>query len=451
MQVSIEATSGLERKMTIAVPRNEVDLAVKARLQEAAKSVRINGFRKGKVPMGVIKNRYGKGVRQEVVGELMSQSYYRALSQKSIRPAGQPRIEATRTEEGQDLEFTAVFEVYPEVNLPDFSALKLEKLVAVVDDENIDKMITTLREQRQTWEKAGRAAELKDMVNIDYAGSIDGAAFAGGKAKGAKIVLGSNRMIPGFEEGLVGKTAGETVTLDLQFPEQYHNAELAGQATQFEITINEVLEQTLPELNDAFYASFGIDEGGESAFRDEVRQNMEREMKSASRNKLKQSTVERLIAVCEVVAPKALLDAEIVNLRNQAIQQMGGGKNIDPQLLPDELFREQAQRRVVSGLILSEVIKQQTLEPDPAKVRTAVEEIASTYESPDEVVKWYYANPEQLASVESAVLEDQVFDYILSLAKVTENSVSYERVIQVESRDNSPTDSAAPNETANAE
>ena len=433
MQVSIETISGLERRMKIAVPSTEVDVAVNSRLQEAAKSVRLNGFRKGKVPLGVIKDRYGKGVRQEVLGELMNRSYYQALTQESLRPAGQPRIEATHTDEGQDLEFTAVFEVYPEISLPDFAALNMEKLVAEVDDKNIDKMIETLREQRQTWEPVERPAAMKDMLNIDYQGSMSGEPFPGGKAKGAKLVLGSNRMIPGFEDGLVGKSAGESVVLDLVFPEQYHNAELAGKQAQFEISVNAVLAQTLPELTDEFFSSFGIEEGGEPAFRDEVRQNMEREMKTASRNKLKNATVEQLIKACEVVIPKALLDSEIQNLRQQAVQQMGGGKQIDPSLLPDELFQEQAQRRVSSGLILGEVIKQQNLQPDSAKVRSMVEEIASTYESPDEVIKWYYANPEQLSTVESAVLEDQVFDYILSLAAVTEKSVSYEKVIQAES------------------
>lgn len=448
MQVSIETTSGLERKMTVAVPSSEVDTAVNARLQEAAKNVRLNGFRKGKVPLGVIKKRFGKGVRQEVLGELMNHSYYQALSQKSLRPAGQPRIEATRTDEGQDLEFTAFFEVYPEISLPDFSTISVEKLVAEVNDENIDKMIETLREQRQTWETVERPVADKDMVRIDYEGFIDDKAFEGGKAKGARVVIGSQRMIPGFEEGLIGKAKGESVSLSLSFPADYHNSDVAGKAARFEVVVQEVQARKLPSLDEEFFSSFGIEEGGIDAFRNEVRQNMEREMRNASRSKLKNATLDQLIKSCEVTVPRALLAAEIVNLRNQALQQMGGGRNMDPSLLPDELFRDQAQRRVRSGLILAEIIREQKLEPDPAKVKETLEEIASTYETPEEVVKWYYANPDQLANVESAVLEDQVFDVIFSRAQVAEKTVGYERVIQSEAPARTDNPVAASDEAA---
>lgn len=432
MDISVETTTALERKMTIAIPFQEVDSAVLARLQEAAHNVKMNGFRKGKIPMKVIKNRFGEGVRQEVVGELMNNSFYEALNQEKIRPAGQPSIEATQLEEGQDLQFTAVFEVYPEIQLPDFSSIKVEKLVADVDEKNIDKMVETLREQRQTWEEVDRETGNGDMLNIDYLGKSDGEAFQGGEAKGSNLVLGSERMIPGFESGLLGKKAGESVTLSLTFPEKYHNAELAGKEVEFEITINKVSEQVKPELNEAFFAGFGIEEGGEEAFRVEVSQNMEREMKSASRSKLKNKVVDALIELCEVSIPQVLIDSEVKSIRDQALQRMGGGQNIDPSLLPDNMFTDQANRRVVTGLILSEVIEQQGLKADAAKVREAVEEIASTYESPDEVVNWYYGNQEQLATVESTVMEDQVFDVILEQAQVAENKVDYEEVIQSE-------------------
>ncbi|MFM1896954.1 MAG: hypothetical protein RLZZ385_2028 [Pseudomonadota bacterium] len=432
MQVSIETTSGLERKMTIAVPSHEVESAVNERLQQAARNVRMNGFRQGKVPLRVIKDRYGKGVRQEVVGELMSKSYYEALSKESIKPAGQPRIEAKTIEEGRDLEFVATFEVYPEIRLPDFAAIKVEKLVAEVDDANIDKMVETLRQQRLTWQKVERESALKDMVNIDFSGTMNGEAFPGGSGKNTNLILGSQRMIPGFEDGLVGRKAGETVTLPLQFPADYHSAEFAGKDVEFTVTVNSVSEQVLPALDEEFFASFGIEEGGEPAFRDEVRQNMEREMKTASRNKLKNQAIDALLELVDVSVPKALVAGEIVSLRNQALQQMGGGKNVDPSLLPDSLFAEQAERRVISGLVLGEIIRQQNLRPDADKVREAVEEIAATYETPEEVVKWYYHNEEQLGNVESAVLEDQVFDLILSKATVEEKSVPYEKVIQAE-------------------
>ncbi len=432
MQVSIETTQGLERKMTITVPSDRVDSAVNARLQEAARTVRLNGFRKGKVPLKVVKSRFGAGVRQEVAGELMSQTYYEALTEQSLKPAGQPRIEATKMDEGEDLQFTAVFEVYPEIELPDFSKLKAKRLQAEVKDSDIDEMIETLRKQRQNWQEVDREAAKDDMVNIDFTGRKDGEEFAGGKASGTNLVLGSERMIPGFEDGIIGKKAGDTVTLPLSFPEDYHNKELVGAAVEFDITVNTVSEQALPEVDDEFFASFGVSEGGIEAFREEVASNMRREMKGASRNKLKNQIMDAVLKAVDVSVPAALLAGEVEQLRNQTLQQMGGGQNIDKSLLPDDLFAEQAKRRVVLGLVLGEVIQQQNLQADAVKVKEAIEELAATYESPEEVVKWYYSNQEQLSAVESSVLEDQVFDYIIDQAKVEDKNVDYQEVIKPE-------------------
>ncbi|MBT8145647.1 MAG: trigger factor [Gammaproteobacteria bacterium] len=435
MEISVEATNELERRMTIAVPSEEVDSAVNERLQEAARNVRLNGFRKGKVPFKVVKNRFGKGVRQEVIGELMNRSFYDALNEKQIRPAGQPSIETNNVDEGKDLEFTATFEVYPEIELPELSGVEVEKLAAEVTDADIDQMIETLREQRHSWQEVEREAADGDMVNIDYVGRQDNEEFQGGTAEGSSLVIGSGRMIPGFEQGLIGAKAGDVVTLNLTFPEKYHNSEMAGKDADFNVTVNKVSEKVKPELDDEFFASFGVDEGGMEAFRAEVSQNMERELKGASRNKVKIKIVDSLLNACQVNVPKALVDDEIANLRNQALQRMGAGpdQNFDPSLLPDELFKEQAERRVASGLIIGEFINKAELKPDPDKVRAAVEEIASTYESPEEVVNWYYGNQEQMAAVEGSVLEDAAFDYILEQVKVVEKQVSYEQAIKAES------------------
>ncbi|MES3006353.1 MAG: trigger factor [Pseudomonadota bacterium] len=435
MQVSIETTSGLERRMTVDVPASVVESAINARLQEAAGNVRLNGFRKGKVPMKVIQGRYGRGVRQEVVGEVMSKTYYQAINEQNLKPAGQPRIEPKSLEEGKDLSYVAVFEVFPEITLNDFSKLEVEKLVAEVGDENIDKMIETLRQQRQTWESVTRQSKNKDRINIDYVGTMNGEAFSGGSATGANLVLGSERMIEGFEKGLLKKKAGDEVVLDLTFPEDYHNKELAGKPVKFEIKINEISAPVLPELNDEFFAVFGIEEGGVEAFRKEVAANMSRELNNASKAKLKNRVMELLLAQNEVALPGALVKNEIEALRQQALQQFGGGnKNVDPAMLPDELFREQAEKRIALGLILGEVIKSRGLKANPAQVKTTIEDIASTYESPEQVVRWYYSNKEQLASVESAVLEDQAFDAILAEAKVTEKNVSYDDVIKPDAK-----------------
>ena len=446
MQVSVETTQGLERKMTVAVPSEKVESAVNTRLQEAARNVKLDGFRKGKVPYKVIKSKFGAGVRQEVVGEMMSQSYYEAIDQESLKPAGQPNIDPKNLDEGQDLEFVATFQVYPEITLPDLSTIKAERLGADISEADIDEMIQTLRKQKQSWEVCDRAAATEDMVNINYVGSRDGEDFEGGSAQGTNLVLGSERMIPGFESGIEGKSAGDAFTLDLSFPEEYHNKELAGAEVAFEITLNSVSEQVMPVVDEEFYKSFGVEEGGNDAFREEVTNNMRRELKTASRNKLKNKIMDCLVEAVDAEIPDALVGGEIEQLRQQAMQQFGGGQNIDPNMLPDELFKEQAARRVLLGLVLGEVIQQQELKADPTKVRESIEELASTYESPDEVINWYYGNQEQLATIESSVLEDQVFDYVIEQSAVSDKLVSYQEVIQPEPKatDEQPDEDAEP-------
>ena len=434
MQVSIETNEGLKRKMTIAIPGERVETAVNARLQETAKTIQLKGFRKGKVPFKVVKSKFGEGVRQEVIGELMNQSYFEALNQESLKPAGQPQIEAGNLKEGEDFEFSAVFEVYPEVELPDFSKIEVVTLHAEISDSDVDEMIETLRQQRQSWEKVDRAAQENDMVNIDFVGKKDGEGFEGGQMTGTNLELGSGRMIPGFEEGILDRKIGESFTLDLRFPEQYHNEELAGQAVQFGIKLNSVSKQILPEVDEEFFRSFGVEEGGEGAFREEIINNMTREMKTASRKKFKNKIVDAVIELVDIALPEALIIAEVEQLKNQAFQQMGGNKEVDLSMLPDEPFQEQAGRRVILGLVLGEVIQQQKLQAEPAKVRESVEELASTYESPDDVINWYYGNKEQLAAIESAVLEDQVFDYIIEQASITDDQVSYKEIMEPEPR-----------------
>ncbi|MDR0780099.1 MAG: trigger factor [Pseudomonadales bacterium] len=431
MQVSIETLSSLERKMTIAIPPEQVESQVEARLQEAARTVAIKGFRKGKVPLKVIRERYGKGVRQEVLGEVMSQSYYDALGQEKVRPAGQPRITPKSWESGKELEFEAYFEVYPEVKLGDFAAISVERKVADIGESDIDNMIETLRKQRQTWKDSAEAARDGDQVTIDFTGTLDGAAFEGGSAKGVKLVLGSKRMIDGFEAGLVGAKASEARTLDLSFPADYHKADLAGKAVQFAVSVTQVEAVELPELNDTFFKSFDIKEGGLDAFRREVKNNMARELKNAVRNNLRNQVVDGLVKTHSVELPKALVAGEIHTLRQQAVQQYGNrGASIDGNMLPDELFRAQAERRVSLGLIMSEVIQAKALKVDSAKVRTLVEEMAESYERPQDVINWYYSNKDQLAQVEAMALEEAVIDQVLEAASITETPCSYEDALK---------------------
>ncbi len=430
MQVSMETLAGLERRMTIEVPAETVESRVKSRLLEAAKNVHMKGFRKGKVPVKVIKARYGAGVRQEVLGEVMSHSWVEAVTQENVKPAGQPRIEPKNLEEGQNLEFTATFEVYPEIELQDFSGIIIEKKSADITDTDIDKMVETLREQRKTYAETDRASQNGDQVNIDFTGTIEGEKFEGGEAKSSNLVLGSKRMIPGFEDGLVGLSKDDEKALSLTFPEDYHNKELAGKDTVFAVKINSVKEPVLPELNDEFFTSFDVADGGLVAFRKEVSANMARELKNASRNNVKNQVIEGLLKIHTVDVPKALVKNEIGVLRKQAMQRFGGGRNIDPSMLPDDLFSAQAERRILLSLIMNEVVNKNDLKPEADAVRKLIEEMAESYEKPEEVIKWYYGDKEQLANIEAMALEEAVIDLILDSAKITETNVSYEEALK---------------------
>lgn len=433
MQVSVEITSGLGRRLTIGVPAARVEAEVSARLEKAAKTVRLKGFRQGKVPMKVVQQRFGAGVRQEVLGEVMSQSFYEAVRQEDLKPAGQPTIEPRTLASGRDLEFIATFEVYPEIDLIDFSKLSVERPVAEVTEADIDRMIDVLRNQQASWSTVERAAASGDKVNIDYTGRRDGTAFDGGSATGSDLVLGSGRMIPGFESGIEGMVAGETRELKLRFPEEYHAEDLRGAEVVFEVTLNSVAGKELPELNEEFFARFGVSEGGLEGFRAEVRANMERELKQALRNKVKSRVMNALHERTDVEIPQALVRQEIETLRRQTLRQFGGdAARFDASILPDDMFRAQAERRVALGLLLGEVIRRENLKADPARVRSVVEEMASTYEEPEEVINWYYGNREQLASVEAVVLEDQVIDTILERATVTEAPCTYEEALRAD-------------------
>ena len=433
MQVSVEITSGLGRRLTIGVPSERVEAEVNARLEKASRNVRLKGFRPGHVPMKVVRQRFGAGVRQEVLGEVMTQSFYEAVRQEDLRPAGQPTIEPRSLVTGRDIEFTATFEVYPDIDLIDFAKLSIEKPSSSVEDADIERMIDVLRTQQSAWETVERPAADGDRVNIDFAGRRDGEAFEGGSAKGTDLVLGSGRMVPGFESGIVGMAAGETRTVSITMPENYHAEALKGAAVEFDITVNSVSARKLPELDDAFFERYGVSEGGIDAFRVEVRNNMERELRQALRNKLKGRVLESLLERTEVEVPGALVSQEIESLRRQAIRQFGGDESrFDGSMLPDEMFRSQAERRVSLGLLLGEVIRRENLKADPARVRQMVEETASTYEEPQEVINWYYGNREQLATIEAVALEDQVIDLILGRASVAENACSYEEALRAD-------------------
>jgi len=428
MQVSVENTSALERRMTIAVPAERVENEVNKRLQQTAKRAKIAGFRPGKVPMNVIRQRFEADARQEAFGDLVQASFYEAIVEQKLNPAGAPAVEPKSFEKGKDLEFVAIFEVFPEFTVAGLESINVERLSAEVADADLDNMLEVLRKQNTRFEAVERAAQNDDQVNIDFVGKVDGEVFAGGSAKGTPLVLGSGRMIPGFEEGLVGAKAGEERVVNVTFPEDYQNLDLAGKAAEFTITVNSVAAPALPELNEEFFAQFGIKESTLEGFRTEVRKNMERELRQAIKTKVKNQVMDGLLAANPIEVPKALLENEVNRLRVQAVQQFGG--NIKPEQLPAELFAEQAKRRVVLGLIVAEVVKQFELKPDDAKVREMIEEMASAYQEPEQVIAWYYKNDQQMNEVRSVVLEEQVVDTVLQKATVTDKSVSYEEAVK---------------------
>ncbi|WP_252179650.1 trigger factor [Endozoicomonas sp. 4G] len=447
MQVSVETTSGLERRLTIIIPADKIDGEISKRLKDLSRRVRLDGFRPGKVPMKVVKRRYGLGARQEVLGEQIQQAFVEAVTQEKLNPAGAPRVEPKSDEEGKDFEFVAIFEVYPEIEVGDFKGVEVDRPVAEVSEADISEMIETLRTQSKTFETVERAAELGDQIVFDYLGRFasgekEGEEFAGGKAEDSTLELGSGQMIPGFEDGLVGVSANEEKTLALTFPEDYHSEELKGQAVEFACKVHKVETAVLPELNDAFFERFGVTEGGEDAFRAEVRKNMERELRQAIKSKVKSQVMDGLLTTHEIEVPSPLVAQEVDRMREQAVQRFGGAQGgFDPKQLPAELFEKDAKKRVALGLLIGEIVKQREIKVDDDLVRSKIEEMASAYQEPQQVVDWYYSNEEQLSEVKYVVLEEQVVDTVLKAAKVSDSACSYQDAIRP----------AAPAETEGAE
>ncbi|MEX1669313.1 trigger factor [Zhongshania guokunii] len=432
MQVSVETTSGLERRLIVGVPAARVDGAVDSRLQKAAKTVKLDGFRPGKVPMSVVRQRFGESVRMEVLGEVMNECFYEAIQQQELKPAGRPEIEPKSLEAGKDIEFVATFEVFPEIEAKDYSAIEVKKPSAEITPADIDKMIENLRTQRASWDVVERAAADGDKVNIDYLGTKDGVEFDGGKAEGSDLELGSGRMIPGFEAGVVGMTAGEEKVVALSFPDDYHSEDLKGAAVEFKITLNSVSAQQLPELDEELFTAFGVKEGGLDAFRTEVEKNMARELKNAIKSRIKNQVMEGVLKVhADLQVPKALVSQEIDALRGQQMQQFGAmaEKLNAADILPDELFRDNAERRVKLGLVLNQLISAEGIKADSDKVRAALEEMSASFEDKDEIISYYMNNPQQLQQIEGMVIEEEVVEKLLEKSKVSEETLSYEEVM----------------------
>tara|TARA_R110001583_G_scaffold16561_15_gene67872 strand:- start:10711 stop:12021 length:1311 start_codon:yes stop_codon:yes gene_type:complete len=430
MQVSVEASQGLERTLTISVAAEVFEKEFDSRIRQLSKTQRVDGFRPGKVPASVIMKRFGGAVENEVAGEVMQRNFFEAIVAEKLNPAGAPKVAPKARKKGEEFSFTATFEVYPEVTLADLAELTVEKETAEVTEADLDKMIETLRKQHATWTDVDTDATDDNQVTVDFEGSIDGEVFEGGKAEAFQIVLGSGRMIPGFESGIAGNKAGSEFSIDVTFPEEYHAENLKGKTAQFAIKLTKVEEQILPEITEEFVKKFGVESGDIADLRTDVKQNMTRELEQVLKNNAKDVVLTALVEGNEIEVPKALVDGEIDVLRKQAMERYG--KQMDPKNMPElpaELFTQQAEKRVKVGLLLGEVIKVNELKVDQDKVSSLIETAASAYENPAEVVEYYKNNKEMMQNMENVALEEQAVDFIIEKAKVSEVNKSFDDVM----------------------
>jgi trigger factor len=428
MQVSVETTQGLGRRATITVAADRIEKAVKSELVKAAKNVRIDGFRKGHVPMNIIEQRYGVSVRQDVLGDLMQRNFVDAIVKEKINPAGAPNYVPGEYKQGEDFTYSVEFEVYPDVELKDLESIEIEKPVVEVNDADVDIMLETLRKQQATWKETDAAATAEDRATLDFTGFIGGEEFDGGKATDFVLAMGQGRMIPGFEDGVIGHKVGEEFAIDVNFPEDYHAENLKGKAAKFDIVLKKVEVRELPELTEEFIKRFGVADGSLAGLRAEVRRNMERELKGAVRNRVKTQAIDGLVSANEIDVPAALVESEIGVLRHQAAQRFGGNEKHAAEL-PRELFEEQAKRRVVVGLLLGEVISQHELKADEDRVKSLIEEMASAYEDPQEVIEFYSKNKDLMNNMRNVALEEQAVEALLAKAKVTEKPTTFSELM----------------------
>jgi trigger factor len=428
MQVSVEKTSELSRTMTVCIPEAVVQKKMAERLKSLAREIKIDGFRPGKVPQEVVKKMYGERVRGEIAGDLIKDTYYDALEGQDLKPAGHPHIQPVDESEG--FKYTAIFEVYPEISLKGLDELEIVRPLATVSDSDVDDMIEKLRVQKQTWSVVDRSVQNNDNVTISFSGTSEGENFTDGKVDDFQVVCGQKKMISGFEDNLLGLSAGANKTFTLNFPEDYGNEKLAGKAAEFEVEVVKVEEPVLAEVDEAFIKAYGIEEGSVESFRADVKNNMERELEQALRSKLKGSVMDALYEKIQLTVPNTLVDVEVESLMKPYIETAKRQKmKLEDLKLPRDSFEEQARRRVALGLILGEVIQKESIKLDNDKVRSTIEEMAKSYERPDDVISWYYSDESRLNEVQQMVLENQVVDWLVAQAKVSDEAVNFNDVM----------------------
>ncbi|MGZ8950254.1 MAG: trigger factor [Methylobacter sp.] len=423
MQVSVEKTSELSRKMTVCVPEEVVQEKMAARLKSLAREVKIDGFRPGKVPQHVIKKMYGERVRGEIAGDLIQSTYYEALQAQDLKPAGYPHIQPE--DEAEGFKYIAEFEVYPEISLEGVEQIKVSRPVATVQEVDIDGMIEKLRAQKKTWSVVDRASQEHDRVTISFSGVSEGENFTDGKVENYPVEIGAKQMIPGFEENLIGLTVGANKTFEVTFPEEYGNEKLTGKVAEFEVEVTSVEEPTLPEIDDAFIKAYGI-EGSVEAFREDIKNNLESELEQALRGKLKNAVMDALYEKIQILVPNALVDQEVESMMKPYIENAKRQKMKPEDVkLPRDLFEQRAKRRVALGLILGEIIDKNNIKLDDNKVRSTIEDMAKSYERPSDVIEWYYSDQSRLNDVRQMVLENQTIDWLVAQAKVSDEVISF--------------------------
>jgi trigger factor len=430
MEATTAQANELERRIDLSIAIADVEKGMDMRLKRMGKNMKMPGFRPGKVPFNIVKQQHGDQARHEVLSEELDRVFGESVTTQKMRVAGYPRIEPKVTESTTHLEFSAIFEVYPEITLGDTSTAAIERPVLEVSDAEIDKTLDILRKQRVSYEDADRAAAKEDRVVIDFIGKKDGVPFQGGQAADYPFVLGQGMMLPDFENAVEGAKAGESKTFDLVFPEDYHAKDLAGQTVQFEVTVKQVQAPKLPALDADFAIGMGIADGDVAKMRAEIEANLKREVKRRIESKVKDQVMEALITANPIAIPGALVDMEIQRLMQTARQDMEqrGMKNKDFPIQP-EWFADQAKRRVTLGLILSELVKVEKLQATPEQIRSMVEETAQSYEQPEEIIRWYYAQPQRLGEVEGVAIENNVVAWVLGKAKVTDKAAVFDELM----------------------
>lgn len=433
LQVAVNSVSEKETQLTVKVPVETIQKRVEKRVRQVAKTAKIDGFRRGKVPVSHIRAQYGAGIQQEVINDVIRDTVFEAIANEKLRVVGVPNIDDVKLED-DFLVYQATVELFPEIDVQGLGELEVERQNASITDADVDTMIESLQKQRQTFvAKEGELAE-NDQATFDFVGSIDGEKFEGGSAQDYKLVIGSGRMIPGFEDGMKGMKAGEEKTIKVTFPDDYQAKDLAGKEADFVITLKAIDTPKLPELNQEFFELFGVKEGGLDKLKADVRKNMEREIRNAARNQVKQSAFDALLEKNEFDVPKAMLEQEIGRQRNLMLQRFAqqfgaNSKNISKDMLPDELFEDQALRAVRLGVLVGRIIDEQKIEVNQERVEKFIAEAAENYEDPQEVIEYYTNDKRERANVESVVLEDQVVDYLLTQSKVTDKEVKYQDLL----------------------